>query len=241
MGVLVKNKQGHQTPSLVLDIQILERLTFVGLLGSVMVIVCNSTLYFHGDISDWPQWALNLSYWGGSAAIALIAVAFIPTYVALRSAGRFWSSAPSLMLAYFTALGSAGHGSFFANYSVRQMLVRSESSGLDVQALEVLLPVIETYNGAIFGVCLFFLFFGSLFYSLAVIFKTTLYSRWMALWNPFAISLLTTSPSFISTEPSFWRSLSLGVGFHLALIGHFLLTRYVLRKSALSESTNRRL
>lgn len=213
------------------NVRTIRFLSMVGLFASITVITCNTILYAYGDIADWPQWALNLAYWGGSIVLAFAALGFIPTYFALKPSGMFWSISSAGFLAYFVALGSAGHGSFFPLYSILQAVENSPGH----PPLDALVSPFRTYTNVLLLTCVLSLFLGSVLYSITVALKTTLYPRWMAVWNPFAIAFLTIVPSQIEGIPLVIKVLSQGIGFHLALGGHFILTYYVLKKSTLKQ------
>ena len=211
-----------------LSMQSIRLCMLIGLFASVTVVICNTILYSYENIAFWPQWALNLSYWAGSIVLAFAALGFVPTYFALRPAGQFWAIVTSGFLAYFVALGSAGHGSFFSYYSVLQ----ATEVNPEEKVLEALLAPIQTYNQFLFLACVLILLLGSVFYSVLILVKPTVYPKWMIFCNPALITL----PIYIlsSTEDIYplLRIVSNGIGFHLGLSGHFLLTYYFLRQSS---------
>ncbi|MEM9673128.1 MAG: DUF6796 family protein [Cyclobacteriaceae bacterium] len=225
MKTLARESGNNQKFEIQFNANALKFFSAAGLSASLIVIICNTTLYSFGDLGDWPQWALNLSYWAGSIALAFAGIGFIPTYFALRPAGSFWAVSSSGVLAYFLALGSSGHGSFFAHYSILQAVHNSPG----IQELETLVLPIQTYNYFLFFSAIFILFLGSVLYSITVAVRPTLYPRWMALWNPLLIALITIIPGEIEGIPDTVRILSRGIGFHLGLAGHFMLTYYFLR------------
>ena len=198
----------------------LKFFSYVGVFSSLTVITCNTILFSFGDMVNSPQWALNLSYWAGSMVLAFAALGFIPTYFALRSAGRCWVLASSGFLAYFLALGSSGHGSFFAHYSVLQAVHHAPN----IEELEALVVPLQTYNHFLFFVAIFILFLGSVLYSITVLTRKTMYPKWMALCNPFLIVLIVSIPAKIESVPSIVKIISRGIGFHLGFIIHFILT-----------------
>ncbi|MGD1890477.1 MAG: DUF6796 family protein [Cyclobacteriaceae bacterium] len=210
----------------------LKFLTYVGVFASVTVITCNTIMFSFGDTANWPQWALNLSYWAGSIVLAFAAVGFIPTYFALRLAGRFWVLASGGFLAYFLALGSSGHGSFFANYSIQQAIHNTPS----IKELEALAVPLQTYNNFLLFAAVIFLFLGSVFYSVTVFTKKTMYPKWMALCNPFLIVVLISIPAMIEGAPSIVKIVSKGIGFHLGFILHYILTYNFIRSYLMKSS-----
>ncbi|WKN42966.1 DUF6796 family protein [Tunicatimonas pelagia] len=211
-----------------LSIQSIRLCILIGLFASVTVVVCNTILYSYGNIAFWPQWALNLAYWAGSMVLAFAALGFVPTYFALRPAGQFWAIVTSGFLAYFVALGSVGHGSFFPYYSILQAIEVNPKEKI----IEDLLVPIQTYNQFLFLVCILILLLGSVFYSVLILVKPTVYPKWMAFCNPALITL----PIYIlaSTEGIYppLKIVANGIGFHLGLSSHFLLTYYFLRQSS---------
>lgn len=214
----------------------LKFFTYVGVFASVTVITCNTILFSFGDIVNAPQWALNLSYWAGSMVLAFAALGFVPTYFALRSAGRFWVFTSGGFLAYFLALGSSGHGSFFAHYSVLQAVHNTPN----IKELEALVAPLQTYNNFLFFFAILILFLGSLFYSITILTRKTIYPKWMALCNPFLIVLIVSIPATIEGVPGIAKIISKGIGFHLGFIIHFILT-YNFIRSHFIKSTNENL
>ncbi len=211
-----------------LSMQSIRLFMFVGLFASVTVVVCNTILYSYGNIAFWPQWALNLSYWAGSMVLAFAALGFVPTYFALRPAGQFWAIVTSGFLAYFVALGSVGHGSFFPYYSILQAIEVNSKEKI----LEDFLVPIQTYNQFLFLVCILILLLGSVFYSVLILVKPTIYPKWMAFCNPALITLPIYLLASAKDIHPIIRIASNGIGFHLGLSGHFLLTYYFLRQSS---------
>jgi len=202
----------------------------VGLIGSLTVVLCNTILYAHGDLVDWPSWALNLAYWGGSIALAFAGVGFVPTYTALRPAGPVWAAPPAALLAFFLALGSAGHGAFFPHYRVLRA-VRGAHDSETIAALESVRVEVAMDNLVMLCVPVFVLLVGSVWYSLTVWLRPTLYPRWMAAWNPFALSCVVMMVAMWSPDGSAVHILAKGLGFHLALSGYFLLSLYFLTRA----------
>ena len=200
-------------------------LTYVGVFASLTVIICNTILFSFGETVNWPQWALNLSYWAGSMVLAFAAIGFIPTYFAFRSAGRFWAFVSGGFLAYFLALGSSGHGSFFANYSIQQAIQNTPG----VKELEALAVPIQTYNNFLLFAAVTFLFLGSVFYCITILTRKTIYPKWMALCNPFLIVVVVSVPAMIEGLPVIVKVVSKGIGFHLGFIIHYILTYHFIR------------
>ena len=217
--------RGYQ---ITLSQNILRLCSIAGILASVTVMTCNTILYsFGGDFSNWPQWAINLSYWAGSIVLAFAAIGFVPTYIAIRPSGRFWAICIAGFLAYFVALGSAGHGSISAYYSVLKAI---ETNPGQTVLTELALPV-KNYYGFLMAVCIGALFLGSMFYSFVVFFKDTLYPKWMALWNIFLITLIIYLLSDVQAFSEIARIVLKGIGFHLGLTGHFIFTYIFVNKS----------
>ena len=200
----------------------------IGILASIIVMTCNTILYsFGGDVSIWPQWAINLSYWAGSIVLAFAAIGFVPTYMAIRPSGRSWAILVVGFLAYFVALGSAGHGSASAYYNILQAI--EADPGQDV--LTRLAAPIHTYYIFLMAVCIGALFLGSMLCSFVVFSKDTLYPKWMALWNIFLITLIIYVLGEVQAFPEMARIILKGIGFHLGLTGHFILTYIFVNKS----------
>ena len=213
---------------LTLSISAIRFCSFAGILASITVMTCNTILYsYGGEVSVWPQWAMNLSYWAGSIALAFAALGFVPTYFALRPSGRRWAIAISGLLGYFVALGTAGHGSVSAYYNVLQAIEIHPNDDVLTQ----LAHPIETYYNFLMFVCISALFVGSILYSFVVFFRKTLYPKWMAVWNIFLITLIIFIVGDLQTLPEIARIILKGIGFHLGLLGHFVLTYHFLRKN----------
>lgn len=203
-------------------------LLILGLVGSLTVATCNTIMCTHGDIALWPEWSLRLAYWAGSFALAFAGLGFLPTYTMLRPAGVSWAAPPAILLGGFLALGSAGHGSFFAHYRILRWLALDPTlepamGGLrDEIALDnlvmVLIPVAV-------------LFVGSMWYSAAVLTRPTLYPRWMAGWNIFAISAVVFGVAETAVDGELVQGVARGLGFHLGVSGYFLLCLYALAKA----------
>ncbi|MEM9191158.1 MAG: hypothetical protein AAGF12_18390 [Myxococcota bacterium] len=215
------------------DFRMQRRLLVAGMLGSLTVVICNTTLYGHGELEHWPQWGLNLAYWAGSAGLAFAGLGFLPTYVALRPAGRSWAAPPAVLLGYFLALGSAGHGSYFALYSVHQSLLSSSGSAPSAD-LEALRTTLETYTLVMTLIPVTALLVGSVWYSLAVLLRPTLLPRWMAAWNLFAISAVGFVLVELEVLPSVLHGTLKGFGFHLGVLPYFVLTYVFLARYARS-------
>lgn len=212
---------------LTLNLRTIRLFSIAGVFASLTVFTVNTILYsYGGDVSLWPQWAINLSYWAGSIVLAFAAIGFIPTYLALRPSGRFWAIAIAGSLAYFVALGSAGHGSVSAYYNVLQAIENNPNQ----QVLTDLVTPIHGYYNFLMAVCLGALFLGSTIYSIIVLIKPTLYPKWMALWNIFFIALIIYLLGDIQAFPEMARIILKGIGFHLGLLGHFILTYFFVRK-----------
>ena len=212
----------------------LKLLTYAGVFASATVITCNTILYSFGfdNFANWSQWALNLSYWAGSMVLAFAAIGFIPTYFALCSAGKVLALASSGFLAYFLAVGSSGHGSFFAHYSILQAVQNTPG----IKELEALVIPLQTYNYFLFFVAILMLFLGSLFFSITVLTRKTMYPKWVVICNPFLIALIVIIPGEIEGVPSIVKTVSRGIGFHLGLIIHYILTYRFVRSYCMKDS-----
>ncbi|MEM9456909.1 MAG: hypothetical protein AAGF11_22210 [Myxococcota bacterium] len=222
--------QDNQPLDVRIDFKTQRILLFAGLVGSVTVVVCNTIMGSYGELDDWSQWSMNLAYWAGSIGLAFAGLGFVPTYVALRPAGFMWAAPPAALLGYFLALGSAGHGSFFAHYSAVQAVNAAAEDPAILPALEALRSTLALYNLVMFLVPVSVLLIGSMWFSITVLTRPTLYPRWMAAWNIFVIALVTFVIGELEFLPDLIQLVFRGLGFHLGISGYFLLSLHFLSK-----------
>ncbi|MEM7335365.1 MAG: hypothetical protein AAF490_25025 [Chloroflexota bacterium] len=217
----------HITSSkeLVLGDKALKFFSILGILGSLTVVIFNTIVFSQGDYPLYPQGAVNRAYWFGSMALAIGGLGFYQVYIALRPAGFYWASPPAFFLAFFMTLGSAGHGSFIPVMEVDQILTLSLLSETE-SALEGLRVELELHNQVLLFTAMGSLAIGSIWYSVTVFFKETLYPKWMGFINIFLITMIVFFlPSFVSL-PRFFLKLLEGFGFHLGILSFMGLSLY---------------
>ncbi|MEN0068547.1 MAG: DUF6796 family protein [Myxococcota bacterium] len=215
--------------SIAIDFQTVQLSAVLGMLGSLTVIVCNTTLYLHGDPAQWSQWSLNLAYWAGSIALPVASLGYLQLLVGLRPAGRWWSVPPVIALMYFFALGSAGHGSCFPVYEFWQGFEQS-AEALTIAPVADLKTDLERHMGVLMSVAMAAMFIGSMWFSATVWFKETLYPRWMAFLNVFMISVPVVVVSQIDVLPDIIQIIAAGLGFHLGAIALMMTSLLMLRR-----------
>jgi hypothetical protein len=136
-----------------------------------------STFYFQNITS----WRLLSGYLLGVLGIPLIAIGYWQVCQALKLSGikrtrwMFW------IITYGLALGAAAHATIIIIIVMVQQGIDSSLRALDILQTYVIIP---------FG--LFFLCYliTSTWYFVVVLFRSTLYPKWMAFLNPFLLSIV---------------------------------------------------
>ncbi|MEN0065968.1 MAG: hypothetical protein AAGA48_27755 [Myxococcota bacterium] len=196
----------------------------LSVVGSVTVATCNTLVVAHGDIQNWPMWSMNLAYWAGSMTLAFSSVGIVlVTFVGLRPAGLAWALPPALLFGYFLALGSAGHGSFFPLYETHQVMLAAPEGSEARTVVEGLRGQMRLNMFVLFFTPVTLLAIGSIWYSLVVFFRSTLFPRWMGLVNLFAIALATFTLGEQTFIPEPFKTLFQGFGFHGGLLTYYAL------------------
>ena len=222
---------------IILSFRLIQVFAILGVFGSLTVVVCNTILYAHGEPEAWSQWSLNLAYWAGSVALPIAALGYLQLFVGLRPAGKWWAGPPASLLMYFFALGSAGHGSVFPVYEIWQGLPHLEKGHPSLAEINELKNDLERHMGALMFADAISMVVGSFWFSASVLFKRTLYPRWMAFLNVFAISALTIGISQIDAVPSPIRIIAAGLGFHLGALTLMVTSLIILRRRFRSAQT----
>lgn len=207
----------------------------LGIVGSLTVVTGNTIMYAYGEEAHAPQWALNTAYWAGSMALAFAGVGFYQTYVALRPAGDGLAMPPAILLAYFFALGSAGHGSFFAPWELEQALLDADIGAQEVNAISALKADLQLHNNVLLLVPFTCLAIGSLWYSYIVFFKATLYPRWMGCLNLFLIAVSVFAAVVFANLTPLAETVLRGLGFHLGALMYFAVSLAVLLRRSIPD------
>lgn len=203
--------------------------------ASLTVATCNTMVVGHGDISNWPGWSINLAYWAGSISLAMAGAGmFFVTYLALRPAGRRWALPPALLFGLFLSLGAVGHGSFFPLYQTHQLMVGFPEGSEIRTVIEELRGQMRWHMIVLFLTPVAVLLVGSVWFSITVWFRPTLYPRWMAAVNLFVIALITFTLGEQTFLPTPIKVLFQGLGFHGGLLLYYLLTYRTLIRHNLS-------
>jgi hypothetical protein len=155
-----------------------------------------SYLYYR-DIVFWRVLSGDLL---GVLAIPLAAIGYWHVCQALKLSGVKRTSLMFWIIAYGAAIGATAHGAFTA---VIVIIQEGTSSSL-TRALDYL----QTYVAIPFGVFLLCYLIVSAWYCIAVLSGRTLYPKWMALLNPFFLSLVIALLSVSNLLPALANVLS---------------------------------
>lgn len=118
----------------------------------------------------------------GVAVIPLWLFVLIPLYHALKSAGKWFAIPVVLLFAYLIAASTAYHGAYAfygAGYHALAM------AGRDTPAVitEMINRFMAFRSGLVY-ITTIPLILGSVWFVITVLFRTTLYKRWMAIFSP---------------------------------------------------------
>lgn len=221
----MQNVQHYSAKEVVLGDKALKLFSILGILGSLTVVIFNTIAFSQADYPLYPQGAVNRAYWFGSMALAIGGLGFYQMFIALRPAGFYWAAPPAFFLAFFMAIGSAGHGSFVPVMEVDQILELSLLSETE-SALEGLRAELQLHNQVLLITAMTSMAVGSLWYSVTVFFKETLYPRWMGFINIFLITMIVFFVPFNDFLPRFFVKLLEGFGFHLGILSFMGLSLY---------------
>ena len=123
----------------------------------------------------------------GNAALPLWLLGFWPVYVALAPAGRHLALPPVLFLAYAFSLFPGYHGSY-ALYAAGFQAQAAAPAEL-ASTLVTLVDRMEAHHAAVLNLITVGAPIGSLWFAAVVLFRHTLYPRWMALLSPILVPL----------------------------------------------------
>ena len=128
-------------------------------------------------LSALPEWRLRVGGYGAFLIPALIAGVW-QLYEGVRPAGVRWAVPPFLLLSNFFAAGAVYH------YLLAFAVASAKAQGTSGEALRAGWEGAQGYLSVPFGVCVFSLTVGSLWFGAAVLFRRTHFPRWMALFSP---------------------------------------------------------
>jgi len=141
------------------------------------------------------NWRLLLGNTLGVLAIPLSVIGYCQTLKLSgikRTTWMFW------LIAYGAALGAVGHAGITA------CIVLLKQSDALMQAFNYL----ESYVAVPFGVFLICYLMPSVWYCIVVLSKSTLYPKWMAMFNPFLLSMVIVLLSMSKVFPVLTTMLS---------------------------------
>jgi len=142
------------------------------------------------DISFWRVLSGDLL---GVLGIPLVAIGYWSVCYALKCSGVKRTSFMFWIIAYGAALGATAHGGFSAVIVIIQEGTRS--------SLGRALDYLQTYLAIPYGVFLLCYLIVSAWYCIAVLSSRTLYPKWMALLNPFPLSIVIALLSISNILP----------------------------------------
>lgn len=128
-----------------------------------------------GTLSALPEWRLRVGGYGAFLIPAFI-VGVWQLYEGVRPAGARWSVPPFLLLSNFFAAGAVYH------YLLAFAVAAAKAQGGD--GARTVWEAARGYLLVPFGVCVFSLTAGSLWFAAAVLFRRTHFPRRMALLSP---------------------------------------------------------
>jgi hypothetical protein len=205
----------------------------IGILAAISATVADIALQYSPggqyatnlNVLTIPLWSILLGYYLGIFAIPLLAVGYWQVSQALKPAGKWFSLPFFLITAYTTAYGPAFHGSFAAMALMVQ--ARQISSAQTQNVLTHLLGTYGLFTTPLAVVLLLNFLIGWAWYVIAVVFKRTLLPKWMALFNPFLLSLAITLFYYSNLVP-FLDNLLFPVVLNLPHVIFFTLTTILL-------------
>ncbi len=168
----------------------LLRLTgIVSMVVAVFTVAADELLHLqylpqgHASLLLWREiaaWRLISGSTLGVLAIPLSAIGYWQVCQALKLSGVKRTTWMFCLIAYGAALGAVGHAGIVA------FLVLLQQDASLMRAFDYL----ELYVAVPFGMFLFCYLILSTWYCIVVLSRETLYPRWMALLNPFLLSML---------------------------------------------------
>ncbi len=136
----------------------------------------------YAQLADAPYDPVFLGSIIGNAAIPLWLLGFWPVYVALSPAGRKLALPPVLLLAYAFSIFPGYHGSY-ALYAAGFQAQAAAPVEL-AATLNTMVERMEAYHSASMYLIGPFVPLGSAWFMAVVLFRKTLYARWMAVVVP---------------------------------------------------------
>jgi hypothetical protein len=179
-----------------------------------------------------PPWRLLFGNALGVLAIPLSVIGYWQICQALKLSGIKRTSLMFWLIAYGAALGAVGHAGITAT------IVLLQQSDTLIKAFGYLVA----YVAVPFGLFLFCYLILSVWFCIVVLSRSTLYPKWMALLNPFlltlAIALLGMSkvlPSFASVLSPAWFSFPQLVFFTCSTLVLWNLSEERVQKTVLAK------
>lgn len=167
------------------------------------VVVADILLFGRSDSFDriplkkrtvgFPFWRINVGNTLGVCLIPIVAFGFVPLFYALRPSGLFTAWVAVGLLGYVFGTGLGGHAiTAYMSIVVRAREGLADKSP-DTRALDsVLSEQNKVYKGVSFVILTAFLI-GSLVYSILVLTGKTYLPVWMAIINPFFLTIASWS------------------------------------------------
>lgn len=157
----------------------------------------------------------------GNAAIPLWLFGFLPVFVALAPAGRWWAVPPTLLLSYVFALFPGYHGAYALYAAGFQAERAAPAASLGV--LKLMSSRLHDYHDALLGVIGLCSLTGGLWLAAAILSGRTRYARWMVLFTPLVVPLtqplveMLPAPVGGYVRPA-WGTLLFSVFFFLSMV-----------------------
>jgi hypothetical protein len=141
----------------------------------------------YAQLAEAPYDGVFLGSLIGNATIPLWLLGLWPVYVALRPAGRPLALPPVLFMAYAFSIFPGYHGSYalYAAGFQAQAAVPAELA----TTLQEMVDRMHAHHGAVLYLIVFSAPIGSLWFAAVVLFRETLYRRWMAIVSPILVPL----------------------------------------------------
>ena len=141
----------------------------------------------YAQLADAPYDRVFLGSLIGNAAIPLWLLGFWPVYLALAPAGRHLALPPVLFLAYAFSIFPGYHGSYalYAAGFQAQALAPAELSS----TLATMVERMHAYHAAVLNLITISAPIGSLWFAAVVLFRETLFRRWMVIVSPILVPL----------------------------------------------------
>ncbi|NJK48150.1 hypothetical protein HC931_08155 [Candidatus Gracilibacteria bacterium] len=173
-------------------------LGIVAIIGAILSTIAETCIfYLPGEgiefneytlLQNVPQSRLIIGHYLGVLSFPLQLLGFWQIYQALKPAGKWFSLSVFLLISYSWICGIAAYGSFaYMSTALQTEIAATEG---DRTLLIQMIDTLKIYHEPLYYVLLLGLVFSWVWYSVSVAFRSTLYPRWMAILNPFLMSII---------------------------------------------------